>query len=174
MPEVQEEDDLANGITKHTAKKISKGHLVTCGSRFLSGRNTIMWWWSWSFWSFNGQSKNAGYTSLVTASWPSPTISMSIWNKQNLDTISNQRIQRIMAKLVGYDFRLLWTPGKTQIIADALSMSPVFPAEEEQDILVCRVRAACLSNDEAVLDQAFARLITILRKTRIINPFMQP
>ena len=64
-----------------------------------------------------------------------------------------------MAKLVGYDFRLLWTPGKTHIIADALSRSPVFPADEELDILVCTVRAARTSNKEALLDPALARLI---------------
>ena len=84
---------------------------------------------------------------------------VSILNGRNMDAISNQRIQRIVAKLVGYDFRLLWTPGKTQIIADALSRSPVFPAEEEPDILVCTVRAARTSNKEALLDPALARLI---------------
>ena len=32
----ENEDNLANIVTKHTAKKISKGKLVSCGSRFLS------------------------------------------------------------------------------------------------------------------------------------------
>ena len=35
-PEGHEEDNLAEGITKHTAKKVPKGHLITSGSRFLS------------------------------------------------------------------------------------------------------------------------------------------
>ena len=34
---------------------------------------------------------------------------------------------------------MLWTPGKTQTIADALSRFPVFKPEEDQDILVCSV-----------------------------------
>ena len=38
---------------------------------------------------------------------------------------------------------------KTQIIAGALSRAPVYPAEEERDILVCTVQAARASNKEA-------------------------
>ena len=35
------EDNFADETTKHTTKKIPKGHLITCGSRFLSnaGKN---------------------------------------------------------------------------------------------------------------------------------------
>ena len=35
-PEGHEKDNLADGITKHTAKKVPKRHLITCGSRFSS------------------------------------------------------------------------------------------------------------------------------------------
>ena len=49
-----------------------------------------------------------------------------------------------MAKLIGYQFKLLWTQGKINHIADALSRSPVFDPEpeEEQDILACLVVVA--------------------------------
>ena len=30
-PEGHEKDNLADGITKHTGKKVPKGHLITCG-----------------------------------------------------------------------------------------------------------------------------------------------
>ena len=42
-----------------------------------------------------------------------------------------------MAKLIRYQFKLLWKQGKVNHIADALSRSPVFDPEpeEEQDIL---------------------------------------
>ena len=35
-PEANDDDSLADVVTKHTAKKIPKGKLVSCGSRFLS------------------------------------------------------------------------------------------------------------------------------------------
>ena len=46
-----------------------------------------------------------------------------------------------MAKLTGYQFKLLWTQEKVNHIADALSRSPVFDPEpeEEQGILACSV-----------------------------------
>ena len=50
------------------------------------------------------------------------------------------------------------------MIADALSRSLVFPAEEVRDILVCTVRAARASNKEALLDPALARLIKIAKE----------
>ena len=51
---------------------------------------------------------------------------IDIMNGRNLDAIQNARIQRLMSKLLGYRFKVSWTPGKTQCIADALSRSPVF------------------------------------------------
>ena len=70
-----------------------------------------------------------------------------------------------MSKLLGYRFKVRWTLGKTQCIADALSQSPVFEAEEKADILVCAARLAMgeqevdssLSSDH-VRDKAFVEL----------------
>ena len=61
---------------------------------------------------------------------------IGIMNGRNLAVIQNMRIYRLMSKLLGYRFKVRWTPGKTQCIADALSQSPVFEAEEKADILV--------------------------------------
>ena len=115
MPEVQEEDDLANGITKHTAKKIPQGHLVTCGSRFLSKAEVNhamveleLLAVQWAVEKCRLYLTGTRFTAIIDHQ---PLV--SILNGQNLDAISNQRIQRIVAKLVGYDFWLLWTPGKT-------------------------------------------------------------
>ena len=49
-----------------------------------------------------------------------------------------------MAKLIRYQFKLLWTQEKVKHIADVLSRSPVFNPEpkEEQDILACLVVVA--------------------------------
>ena len=67
---------------------------------------------------------------------------IGIMNGRNLAVIQNMRIYRLMSKLLGYRFKVRWTPGKTQCIADALSQSPVFEAEEKADILVCAARLA--------------------------------
>ena len=68
---------------------------------------------------------------------------ISILNGKNHDAIMNQRIQRISAKLIGYQFRLLWCKGKTNHVADALSRYPVFQPEPEdcKDVLACTVLA---------------------------------
>ena len=47
-----------------------------------------------------------------------------------------------MSKLLVYRFKVRWTPGKTQCIADALSRSPVFETQEKADILVSAARLA--------------------------------
>jgi hypothetical protein len=59
---------------------------------------------------------------------------LGIINNKNLDTINNTRIQRLMAKLLGYNFKAVWVPGKNHLIADALSRAPVFAAEDYRDI----------------------------------------
>ena len=61
---------------------------------------------------------------------------IGIMNGKNLDAINNARIQHMMSKLLGYSFKVEWIPGKNQCIADALSRSPVFAAENHADILV--------------------------------------
>ena len=44
---------------------------------------------------------------------------LGIINRKNLDAINNVRIQWLMAKLLGYSFRLEWNPGKNHHIADS-------------------------------------------------------
>ena len=76
---------------------------------------------------------------------------IGIMNGKNLDAINNARIQRMMSKLLGYSFKVEWIPGKNQCIADALSRSPVFAAENHADILVCKIF-------ETILDPALEEL----------------
>ena len=86
---------------------------------------------------------------------------IGIINGHNLDAIQNARIHRLMSKLLGYRFKVSWTPGKTQCIADALSRSPVFEAEEPQEILVCaalETRGGSRIEGEPVIDPALERL----------------
>ena len=42
---------------------------------------------------------------------------VGIFNGKNLDAISNQRILRIVSKLIGYQCKLLWTPAQCPIQA---------------------------------------------------------
>ena len=67
---------------------------------------------------------------------------VAIVNGCNHDAHANPRIQRILAKLIGYDLTLYWTPGKLQTVADALSRSPVWGPEDQRDILACSVCVA--------------------------------
>ena len=86
---------------------------------------------------------------------------IGIINGHNLDAIQNARIHRLMSKLLGYRFKVSWTPGKTQCIADALSRSPVFEAKETQHILVCaalETHGGSRIEGEPVLDPALERL----------------
>ena len=155
-PEGHEEDNLAKGITKHTAKKVPKGHLITCGTRFLSNAEKnyavielellAIQWAVDKCWMYLAGTEFAAKTDHQPL--------VGILNGKNLDAISNRRINRIVSKLINYQFRLLWTPDKIQLIADALSMAPVFPQEEERDVLVCTVRAARVTNNEALKDLA--------------------
>ena len=86
---------------------------------------------------------------------------VGVLNGKNLDAINNLRIHRIMSKLIGYKFRLLWTPGKTHHIADALSSYPLFPPDDEDDVLVCSIWVARgeVTEEETESDPALERLI---------------
>ena len=90
---------------------------------------------------------------------------VAICNGKNLDAINNMRIQRLLAKTLGYDFRVLWTAGKYNWIADALSRSPVFAAEQDDPELVCTVKTAqiCKTSQETnrSYDPALQKIIDI-------------
>ena len=82
-----------------------------------------------------------------------------VMNGKNLDAVTNMRIHRIMSKLIGYQFKVLWTPGKTHHIADAFSRAPVFKPEENQDILACRILVAKEDASVETIDPVIKRLI---------------
>ena len=59
-----------------------------------------------------------------------------------------------MSKLIGYQCKVLWTPGKTHHIADALSRAPVFPPNElqgENFADVCNATTNLQENSDPIL-----------------------
>ena len=59
--------------------------------------------------------------------------------KKTIDSIDNNRIQRLLDKLGGYTFTPQWMPGKQLCIADALSRAPVFhPADKDIHVVLTR------------------------------------
>ena len=54
--------------------------------------------------------------------------------KNDIFKLDNARLMRIREKLIPYNFTISWIEGKKNVVADALSRYPVFPAEEEEDI----------------------------------------
>ena len=145
----------------HSVAKIPKGKLITCGSRFLSeaeGNYAVveleLLAIQWAVHKCRLYVAGANFQ-VITDHQPL----IGIMNGKNLDAMQNARIHRLMAKLrLGYTFKVLWTPGKTQCIADALSRLPVFKSEEKPDILVCTVLVGQATTKET-LDPALKKLV---------------
>ena len=156
-------DAMADHVTKHTVTKIPKGRLITCGSRFLTSAEANyavieleLLAIQWAVAKCRLYLAGADFQ-VITDHQPL----LGVLNGRNLDAVQNTRIHRIMAKLLGYRFKVLWTPGKTQSIADALSRFPVFKPEEKPDILVCSVLVRQASTEETTscsLDPALEKL----------------
>ena len=153
-------------VAKHKVKKMLIGKLICCRGRFLSQAeqnyavvDKELLAVQWAVQKSRVCLAEANFT-VITDHQPL----LGILNGKNIDAIHNVRIQRIMSKLIGYQFRLLWTQGKVNRIADALSRNPVFnpEPEEEQDILACLVVVARkvgeASEDAAKTDLAIEAL----------------
>ena len=55
--------------------------------------------------------------------------------RKQLNEIDNPRLLRLREKLLGFVFSVVWTPGRSHQMADALSRSPAFSAPEIDPIL---------------------------------------
>ena len=54
------------------------------------------------------------------------------WKKE-IPQVNNVRLRRYREKTAEYSFDLAWREGKLNLMADALSRAPVFPAKEEEE-----------------------------------------
>ena len=114
---------MADQKAKFMVKKMPTGRLIACGSRFLSPAEynyaiieCELLAVQWAIHKLRMYLTGARFT-VITDHAPLT----SILNGKNHDAIHNQRVQRISAKLIGFQFKLLWCRGKTNHIADALS-----------------------------------------------------
>merc|ERR1712020_471300 len=102
---------------------------------------------------------------------------LGILNGRDLDSIQNTRLQRITTKLLGYNFRVRWIPGKKQVIADALSRYPVFQpeAEDQTDVLVHILKAQEMDPalkaiaDAAEKDEEYQQIVAALSAGKLTN-----
>ena len=56
--------------------------------------------------------------------------------KKTIFDLPNPRLQRMREKLAAFNFTVTWVPGKTHLIADALSRAPLFKPEDHPDLEV--------------------------------------
>ena len=64
--------------------------------------------------------------------------------QKDIFDLASPRLQRLREKIAMYSFRVCWVPGKTHLIADALSRAPLF-APEELPCLDIDTAISCLS-----------------------------
>ena len=77
--------------------------------------------------------------------------------KKDLFDIGNPRLQRIREKLLEYNFSVTWVPGKSHLIADALSRAPLFAPDEFEDIAFNTARV-CLAKTAHAIDSDYVKL----------------
>ena len=70
--------------------------------------------------------------------------------KKEIFQVENTRLQRMREKLAAYSFTVSWVPGKTHMIADALSRAPYFAGSEESEVYCNVVTCLKVSSDPAL------------------------
>jgi hypothetical protein len=81
--------------------------------------------------------------------------------EKQLTEITNERLVRFREKLSHFRFNVMWTPGKTHHIADALSRAPIFdaPEVEEEKATLCCVSTDSSEEQLAPLDPQITKLM---------------
>ena len=75
--------------------------------------------------------------------------------RKDLFNIGNPRLQRIREKLFEYCFTVTWVPGKSHLIADALSRAPLFALDEIEDIAIDTAQVCLARTASGQLDMIF-------------------
>ena len=85
---------------------------------------------------------------------------------KNICDLENPRLMRMREKMMEYSPEVKWVPGKTHYIADALSRSPLFEANEEEYTVSCSyisVETAWESIKEGAKDQEYMALTKAIK-----------
>ena len=100
--------------------------------------------------------------------------------KRELSDTTNTRIMRYREKLANYNFVVEWVPGKTHLIADALSRAPVFSPPENHEVEAGQEAAAIHSvttadpllqelADDAAKDEEYQALLQAVQQRTSIR-----
>ena len=97
---------ITTSPTSYTLKKAPKGRLVVCGSRFISSTESnyavIELEMLALVWAIQKSRLYLAGSRFDVVTDHQPLV--AICNGKNLDAINNMRIQRLLAKTLGYDF----------------------------------------------------------------------
>ena len=92
-----------------------------------------------------------------------------LW-KKHIDEVENPRLQRLMNKVAGYNFKVEWVPGSKNQAADCLSRQPLWSPQEE-DVKT----AAVIASVSLAADQSLSEMIQQASEDedyqRVINAF---
>ena len=138
--------------------KMGNTGLIQCGSRFLSpaeGNYAVVELEAVGVqWAILKCRHYLLGTSFKVLTDHKPLV--GVMNGRDVDSLSNARLQRICSKLIGYQFEVAYLPGKLNFISDALSRSPVFQpeAEEQKDVLVQTLKVKALDPKLEVIIEA--------------------
>jgi hypothetical protein len=93
--------------------------------------------------------------------------------KQNLQDLKNQRISRFRGKLVDFNFDVVHTSGKSNLIADALSRSPVWSSVDDGEVVnealcwaIAEDPAFQFLYDAAKADDVYQLILTVLKEDK--------
>ena len=156
LPVVLYTDASRKGIGFILTQRDQEGHLrlIRCGSRFISDAeqnySTVELECLAIQWAITQCRLYLLGTHFTVYTDHKPLL--GIMNGKNLDAINNTRIQRLLAKLLGYSYSVEWIEGKKQTIADALSRSPVSDPEEDEtrDVLIRHIVCDTVQPDLAL------------------------
>ena len=167
-------------VVQHDGEDYSKSEelkLITCGSRFLSPaeKNYAVCELEclgiqWAIEKCRLYLLGAEFL-VLTDHKPL----LGILNGRDLDSIQNTRLQRITTKLLGYNFKVQWIPGKKQFIADALSRYPVFQpeVEDQADVLIQVLKihemdpALKIISDAAQEDEEYQQIVAAISEGKL-------
>ena len=95
--------------------------------------------------------------------------------RKEIQAITNRRLQRFRERLMPFTFDVEWRAGKTNLIADAFSRSPVGkPTLEDHDALAVRRLAACDASifqdlQHAAKSTQYQALVSLVRQKSNFN-----